>query len=434
MLKRLIPHRRSIAVFLIMAITLLEPKLSQCGDWPQFRGPDGSGLAKSSGLPTTWSIDRNVLWKTPVPGPGASSPVVFGDRIYLTCYTGYDGPGSAGSVEDLRRHLMAFRMEDGLMLWDKTFAPVLPEELKIRDHGYAANTPLVDKERIYVFLGKSGVLALDHQGAVQWKVDVGMGASDWGTAASPVMHRNILYINASVESGSLIALDKSTGREIWRAGGIRESWNTPILTTSPEGREELVLAMIGSIHGYHPQTGELLWTCDTDISWYMVPTGAARDGVVYYLGGRSGTTMLAVKTGGQGNVTASHRLWTQRKGSNVSSPVLHGDHLYWVQDQRGIAYTCNLTTGEVLYEERLDRADQFYSSPILAGNAIYYLDRMGRTFIVKASPQFELLAVNDLRDGSQFNGSPAVSHNSLILRSDKFLYRIGTSSEIRNTP
>lgn len=369
-----------------------------------------------------------------MPGPGASSPVVFADRIYLTCYTGYDGPGSEGSVSDLRRHLIAISLEDGSMLWEKAFAPVLPEEPEIRDHGYAANTPLVDQDRIFLFLGKTGVYALDHSGDIVWKVDVGKGASGWGTAASPVVHKNQLFINASVESESLIALDKSTGREIWRAGGIRESWNTPVLTTSPHGREELVLAMIGSIHGYDPQTGELLWTCDTDIAWYMVPTGVARNGIIYYLGGRSGTTMLAVKTGGSGNVTQSHRLWTQRKGSNVSSPILHGDHLYWVQDQRGIAYACNLSTGEVLYEERLNRADQFYSSPIIAGNTIYYLDRMGKTFVVRASPQFELLAVNDLNDGSQFNGSPAVCEDSLILRSDKFLYRIRTTSGLQNAP
>lgn len=414
-----------LAAICVLTTFLAVPKC-QGKDWPRFRGPDGSGRAASTELPVSWSTDSNIIWKTPLPGPGASSPVLHDNRVHLTCHTGYNGPDEGGSVEDLRRHLLTFSMEDGSLLWQKSFEPALPEEPKIRDHGYAANTPLVDGDGIYLFLGKTGLFALDHDGIIQWKADVGSGASGWGTAASPISHANLLFINASVESESLIAINKSTGREIWRAGGIRESWNTPLITTSPEGREELVIAMIGSIKGYNPRNGELLWTCDTDISWYMVPTGLARDGIVYYLGGRSGTTMLAVKTGGNGDVTGTHRLWTQRKGSNVSSPVIHGDHLYWVQDQRGIAYASHIDTGEILYEERLERAAQFYASPVIAGDTIYYLDRNGRCFLVKASPQFELIEVNDLKDGSQFNGSPAISQNSLVLRSDKFLYRIGT--------
>jgi outer membrane protein assembly factor BamB len=240
-----------------------------------------------------------------------------------------------------------------------------------------------------------------------------------------VLHKDLVYINASVESGSLIALDRNTGEEKWRAKGINEAWNTPVLVKTETGEEELVMSIQGKVLGFDPLSGKQLWSCDTDITWYMVPCPVAADGIVYVLGGRSGTASLAVRAGGRGDVTKSHRLWTSNKGSNVSSPVLHKEHLYWMNDQGGIAYCAKADSGELVYQKRMDRADQVYASTLLADGKLYYLTRSGRVFVLAAAPEYELQATNDLRDGGQFNASPAVAGNRLLVRSDKFLYCIG---------
>lgn len=395
--------------------------------WSGFRGPDGMGVSSIQGLATTWSESQNIAWKSPLPGPGASSPVVWNDRIYITCYSGFfvpDQPG--GTQQDLRRHLVALKLDDGSVIWDKPVPAKLPEEDAIRDHGFAANTPAVSDEHIYVFYGKTGVLAFDHDGNEKWRADVGSNTNGWGTAASPVIHGDQLLVNASVESESLVALNRLTGKEVWRARGIKEAWNTPVLVKTASGREELVVASQGKILAFSPDKGTPLWSCDTDITWYMVPSLVASEDIICCLGGRSGVAALAVRSGGTGDVTKTHRLWTGEKGSNVSSPVISGKHLYWMNDQRGTVYCAEIETGKVLYEERLNRAGQTYASALLAGGNVYYLTRDGQTFVVAAQPQFQLVATNDLRDGSLFNGSIAVAGTKLLIRSDKYLYCIGS--------
>jgi len=403
------------------------PKLSTSSDdWARFRGPSGMGTSDATGLPVTWSDSENVVWKTALPGPGASSPIVFGDRIYVTCYTGYFIPGQpGGSLDELKRHLIALRKDTGEIIWDEAVPAKLPEEGKIRDHGYAANTPAADADGVYVFHGKSGVFAYDHDGGQLWQADVGSRTNGWGTSASPVLYKDMVFINASVESESLVALDRRTGEQKWQAGGIRQAWNTPLVITNNSGEEELVVAIVGKVLAFDPNSGDSLWSCDTDITWYMVPSAVTADGIVYYLGGRSGVAGLAVRAGGRGDVTGTHRLWTSKTGSNVTSPIYHDGHLYWMHEKNGIAYCAKPDTGELVYEERLNRAGQIYASPLLAEGRLYYLNRGGRAFVLSAKPQFDLLATNELDDGSQFNGSPAVDGNRILLRSDKYLYCVG---------
>ena len=393
-------------------------------NWPAFRGAGGMGVSSAKNLPVEWGTDKNIAWKASLPGAGASSPVVFGDRIYLTAYSGFFAPGQDGKKDDLKRHLIALKRKDGSTVWDQAVPAKLPEEDRIRDHGFAANTPAVDTSGIYVFFGKTGVFCFTHDGKQKWQADVGSKTHQWGTSSSPVIYDDLLFINASVESESLIALNRSTGKEVWRASGIRESWNTPVVVTSMSGRKELIVAMQGKVLAFDPATGKSLWSCKTDIGWYMVPSIVAADGIVYCLGGRSGVAALAVRTGGSGDVTESHRLWTSIKGSNVSSPVFLDGYLYWAHES-GIANCAKADTGEIVYQKRLERAEQVYSSALLADGKIYYVSRDGRTFVVAAKPDFELLATNDLRDRGVFNGSPAVDGNRLLIRSDKFLYCIG---------
>lgn len=394
-------------------------------DWPQFRGPGGRGISLAQGLPTTWTREENIVWKVALPGPGASSPIVMGDKVFVTCYSGYAVPGAAGGdLSALRRHLLCLRAADGALLWQKELPAVQPEQAQVREHGYAASTPLADEERVYVFFGKSGVLAFSHDGKELWRADVGSQTHGWGSAASPVAYKHLVILNAAVESESLIALHKQTGKEVWRAGGMKESWNTPILVPVDGGKVELVVAIFGKVLGFDPHTGQQLWSCATGIGWYMVPSLVNNKDVVYCIGGRSGGA-LAVRAGGRGEVTTSRRLWTLNKGSNVSSPLFHAGHLYWLHENLGIAYCVEATSGKLVYEERLPRADQFYASPVLAAGRIYAVTRRGAVFVLAAKPQLELLARNDLGDRSSFDASPAVAGSRLLIRSDKFLYCVG---------
>src|SRR5262249_12216360 len=247
----------------------------------------------------------------------------------------------------------------------------------------------------------------------------------FGSGASLMLAGDKLIVNASYQSQSLFALDKRTGKEIWKAGGIRESWNTPVLVDF-NGKKELVLAVQGQVLSFDAADGKQLWSCRTDIGWYMVPSLVADKGIIGCLGGRSGIVGLAIRAGGSGEITSSHRLWTSQKGSNVTSPIAHDGHLFWMNDVLGIAYCADLQTGAIRYEERIPAAGAgIYASPVLASGRIYYVGRDGRTFVVAARPEFELLATNDLRDRGQFNASPAVSGGRIYLRSEQCIYCIG---------
>ena len=395
-------------------------------DWPRFRGSDGMGDAGDARLPVEWGPDRGIVWKTALPGAGASSPITFGDRVYVTAYSGYFVPGEPdGDIGQLKRHLIAINLADGKVIWNRAVPAKLPEQRRIRDHGYAASTPAADAERVYAFFGKSGVFAFDHSGKQLWQADVGEQTHGWGSGTSPILYGDLVIVNASVESASLVALDRRTGAERWRAGGITDSWNTPIVATAKSGRKELVVATRSDVLAFDPDTGIPLWSCKTDITWYIAPSLIESDGVVYCLGGRSGIGSLAVRTGGSGDVTATHRLWTSQRGSNVSSPVFHDGHLYWAHESRETAMCMKADSGEMAYMERLERSGQFYASALLAGGRLYYVSRTGRTYVVAAKPQFELIAVNDLGDGGVFDATPAPAGNRLLIRSDKYLYCIG---------
>jgi len=399
----------------------------KAADWPQFRGPGVTGVSTEKGLPTKWSATDGIAWKTEMPGAGTSSPVFVGDRIFITCYSGYNVPGKPkGEPSSLRRNVLSLERKTGKIQWNTPVEAKLPEQENIRDsHGYASSTPAADAERVYCFFGKSGVFAFDHAGKQLWQADVGERLNGWGSAASPVLHGDLVIVNASVESDTLFALDKKTGAKKWQAKGIREAWNTPVVVKTKDGKDELIVPIQGKILAFDPMSGEQLWTCATDITWYMVPSVVASDGVVYVIGGRSGVAALAVRTGGRGDVTKTHRLWTGRKGSNVSSPVFHDKHVYFMNDNNEHAFCLDAATGNVVYEERLPRAGTVYASSLLADGKIYYVSRDGKVFVVAAKPQFELLATNDLRDGGIFHATPVAADGRLFVRSDKFLYCLG---------
>ena len=246
-------------------------------DWLRFRGSDTSGVSQETGLPTTWSETENVVWKTALPGMGGSSPIVLGEKIFLTAYSGYGlDREEPGDQKDLALHVLCLDRATGKILWDKTGDARLPETEYdgglVRLHGYASGTPVTDGKAVYVFFGRSGVWAYRLDGEPLWKTTVGDGINkrNWGSASSPILAGNLVIVNASIESESVVALSKTTGKEVWRAGDIKDSWSTPALVDLPGGKQELVVSMHSKVRGYDPATGKQLWQC-ASVEDYVVP-------------------------------------------------------------------------------------------------------------------------------------------------------------------
>ena len=402
------------------------PCVGFASDWTQFRGQGGHGKSDETNLPTEWSARKNIAWKADLPGPGASSPVCIGDRVFVTCYSGYGLQANEGDQKKLRRHLLCFSRKSGKLTWQKEFEPRLPEHQYQGEgayQGYAGNTPTTDGERLYVFFGKSGVYCFNLDGKQLWQVSVGDGISGWGSGSSPLLYKDLLIINASVESRSLIALDKNSGDEVWRANGINSSWNTPLLHPLSGGKTELVVSIQGRLLSFDPTGGERLWDAD-GVHRYVCPSVVAEKDVVFAIGG--GHTSLAVRSGGKGDVTKSHTLWRKTKGSNVGSPIYHDGHLYWFADGGGYLCCQNAETGETVFQERLEpRPGQIWSSPVLADGKLYAVSQHEGTYVVAAKPEFQLIAHNVFDDdNSRTNASPAISDGHILLRTDRRLYCI----------
>jgi outer membrane protein assembly factor BamB len=412
-----LPRRLRLAAVVVLATV--------GADWPNFRGPRGVGVADDRGLPARWSATENVLWKAALPGPGASSPITSGGRVFVTCYSGY-GVGKGGDPANLRRHLLCVDAKTGNLHWQKEVAARLPESRYsgfLTEHGYASSTPATDGKRVYVFFSRTGVLAFDLEGRQLWQTLVGDGRSGWGSAASLLLHEDLVIVNATVESNALVALDKRTGKEVWRVKGLRDTWSTPVLVALPGGGHEVVLNTLEALLAFEPKTGKKLWECAGIDGTAATSTPVARDGVVYVMGaGVEGPTTLAVRAGGRGDVTQSHLLWKQKAGTGICSPVLYGEYLFWVNGQAGCL---RADTGQLLYRERLYQARSEYTSPVAADGKLYLFTRQNGGYVLAATGKFGRLAHNDLGDASTFSGSPAISDGRLFIRSEKFLYCIG---------
>jgi outer membrane protein assembly factor BamB len=413
----------------LCSVAVLSVLLFSAADWTRLRGPGATGISKDTGLPISWSATENIVWKTALPGKGGSSPITLGEKIFLTAYTGYGLDRSEpGRQEDLTHHVLCFNRADGKLLWDTTSKALLPEqpydEGHIDLHGYASATPVTDGERLFVSFGRSGVRAYDLDGKSLWHAEVGSNLNGWGSAASPILFGDLVIVNASIESESLIAFDKKTGKQVWRVTGIVESWSTPLVVDLPDGGQELVLAMKGKVLGFNLATGKQLWHC-ASFPDYVVPMVVADDkGVVYITGGRSSSS-LAARAGGRGDVTETHLLWTLSKGCKVPSPLVHDGLLYWVSNL-DTAACIEADTGAIVYHQRLAERGAFYGSAVMAEGRIYAVSKMLGTVVLAAGREYKELARNKIEDDeSLFNGTPVISNGQLLLRSDRFLYCIG---------
>jgi outer membrane protein assembly factor BamB len=322
-------------------------------------------------------------------------------------------------MDQLMRHLVCVERATGTILWTRDFKPVLPESKyqagNDSEHGYSSSTLASDGQHLYAFFGKSGVYCLDMDGKEVWHATVGTNVSGWGSSNSPVLFKDLVIVNASIESGCLVALEKATGKEVWRVKGIRASWNTPVLVDAPEGAE-LVLSESSAVIGFEPATGKELWRV-TGFQGYVCPSVVAHKDVVYVVRGEA----LAIRSGGRGDVTQSHVLWRVKNSSLVSSPVYHNGHLYW---PTGLAVCLDATTGKEVYRNRL--GGRYYASALVADGKIYCVSRFEGTYVIAAGPEFKLLAHNTFADDkSRTNATPIVSDGCLLLRTDQQLYCLG---------
>lgn len=415
---------------LFVIVGILFASLTAQADWRQFRGPNGTGIAKGS-VPVKWSEREHLRWRKALPGPGTSSPIVVGSKVFVTCWSGY-ADGGKGEMAQLVRHVVCLNKADGETVWDRTVPPVLPEdpfEGMVTEHGYASSTPVSDGERVYVFFGKTGVLAFDMEGQQCWQTSVGAHNDDrhWGSAASPMLCGDLVVVNALTEGGAVVALDKHNGKQVWRTAdeGVLLSYGTPAISETGE----LVVAVPKQLWSLDAATGKQCWSAAHGLGGDVAPHVLLEGRTAYVFGGspKAGSVAIALED--------AHHQWESRNSSYLPLPVLHEGHLYVVNDQ-GFALCMEAATGKEVYRERvLDLASRprrggggqpFYASPVLAGGRLYCPSRRNGTFVISAKPQLELLAVNVMDDDeSQFNASPAVDDGCLYLRSDRFLYCIG---------
>ncbi|MBT3201648.1 MAG: PQQ-binding-like beta-propeller repeat protein [Phycisphaerales bacterium] len=410
-------------------------------NWPGFRGPKCSGVSAEKNPPTKWSDSENLKWKTALPGPGSSSPVVWGDKVFVTCYSGYGiEKRSPGEMKNLKRHLICLDRASGKVLWNKIVAAVPEDSYRgfICEHGYASQTPVTDGKSVFVFFGKTGVIAFDFDGKQLWKKSMGTmsGSKRWGAASSPILYKDTVIVNASDEGRKIVALDKATGKEKWNApaDSLDLTYNTPLVVTVSPTRKDLVIAVPEELWGMNPDTGKLRWYAEMKPNGNISPSVVYDGSVVYATGGYRVKGTVAIQAGGKGNVTTSRKKWASPDSSYVPSPIVRGGHLYWVNES-GQMFCLSTKTGKRIYREKLSRADgssipsrSVYASIVEIAGKFYAVTRKHGTVIIAAEPKFRQITVNQFKsDTSDFNASPAVSNGQLFLRSNKFIYCVQAS-------
>ncbi len=414
-------------------------------DWPRFRGPSGSGVANDSeSLPTQWSPDANLAWKTPLPGPGVSSPIVVNGKVFVSCYSGYGlDQQNPGQIENLTRHLICVDLKTGEKLWQKDVPAALPEDpysgVGVPAHGYASHTPVSDGTNVYAFFGKSGVHAFDLDGNALWQADVGKESdpTKWGSSSSPVIHDDVVIVTASAESQAIIGLDRATGKELWRqeAEGLDGMWGTPTLVKINQDRTDLVMCVAKELWGIDPNSGKLRWFADATGA-EQAYSSVVLDGTrVFAVTGRGGGS-IAINAGGKGDVSHTNTLWEGNESASFASPVRHNSKLYVVS--QGVVTVIDAESGDKIEQVRLEGAQRTggrfgsldYPSPIIVGDQMFYLNGSGQMFVFELGDELKQVAINRVTaDKESFGGSPAVSNGRLLLRSDKHLYCVTEKGE-----
>ena len=447
--------RRSLWIALLLALALpsLSMGLSNAavasaesdGNWPQWRGPDASGIARVGNPPSEWSESHNVRWKVPIGGLGSSSPIVWGDRVYVTTAvdTGKRGeaptderaemertfnPTGAPPEEIYRFEVIAFERAHGREAWRTAVVEAQPHEGHHQTGTHASGSPVTDGQRLYVSFGSRGIFALSLEGDVLWQKDLGDMTTLWGfgEGVSPTLWGDLLIINWDHEGESfLVALDKATGDERWRALRDEESaWATP-LVVEVGSRAQVITSASRRVRSYDVETGSLIWEV-AGLTKNVIPSPVHRSGIVYVASGYMGDALMAIDlAGAEGDITGTdHVLWSKdRDTPYVPSMLVVEDHLYFVKGNRAVLSMADATTGELVFgPERLGSLKGIYASPVAVGDRIVFVGRKGGAVVIRQGDSLKILAENSLDDS--FDASPAIAGDEIYLRGAEYLYCI----------
>ena len=431
--------------------------------WPQWRGPAGLGIAAAADYPEEWGPDQHIAWKVPVRGKGLSSPVVWGNRLFLTTSIegapvpgrkapdhldfnhrpGYLHPDSVGVDVRHTLQVLAFDTRTGKQLWERTAFDGLMYDNRHRRNTYASPSVVTDGTALYAFFEAAGLYAYDMDGRLLWKRAPSEkdGELTWeqslgpiakaglGPGTSPILYENLLILQVDQEMGTdsaIIGLDKHTGREVWRtARNNRRSWATPLLVRAGD-RMELIASGAESVRAYDPATGTELWHSRGTQS-HPIPSPVSGHGLVYLTAGSQQKRTIAFRPGVSGDVSEQNVVWMYDRGAPyVPSPLLLGDYLY-LMTERGQTTCLDARTGEMLYEGRPPVPATFMASMVAFGDRILQVSEDGDTFVLKAGPKHEILRTNLL--GEPVYASPALANGTIYLRGDKNLYAIRKGNE-----
>jgi outer membrane protein assembly factor BamB len=423
--------RLSSLTILFLSITSLS-----ANNWPNWRGPDNQGFTSETDLPTKWSKKENIRWRYELPDAGNSTPVIWGNRLFLTQATDktqWPPKNNAGPAVAESRRLLCIDRNNGKLLWEKVVTYKEPEST----HGtspFCSASPCTDGERVYVSHGSAGLFCYDFEGKELWKRDLGKLEHIWGNASSPILYHDLCILWAGPgEIQKLLAFNKKTGEPVWEhnepggasgAGGSKEwkgSWSTPVIAKIDD-HDELILGVPEKVKGFDPKTGKELWVCNGLGKLVYTSPLVSKEGIVVAMAGYSGPA-LAVKAGGKGDVTEKNRLWHHTKSNpqRIGTGVIVGEHLYILNDT-GLLQCLDVKTGESKGETKLAGT---WSNMVTNGERLYVTSKNGDTFILKADPKLEEIARNRLEEN--LYSSIAVSDGELFIRTFKSLWCISKS-------
>jgi outer membrane protein assembly factor BamB len=426
-----------------LIVTLAAAASLHAENWPGWRGPGGTGVSNEASFPVTWDAS-NIKWKTPIAGRSHSSPIVWGDRIFLT--TAIEGeviPGKEKKPEhmlggqvfihpDMVSHdrrqtmkVMGLDAKSGKILWEHTAYDGPVADGRHRKSSFAASTPVTDGKMVYAFFGTEGLYAYDINGALKWKKDLGeIRTVGLGFGTSPVLYQNLLILQCDEDNGEksfIVAFDKTTGNELWRQKrNVQSSWATPVIV-KVGNRDELIAHGYEFIVSYDPKTGAELWRTK-GVESNAIPSPVYGHGLVYMTAGYPTKTVMALKPGGPNNTVDT--AWSYARGTAyVTSPILVGGYLYLSTD-RGILTVLDAKTGEVKYEGgRVPVPATFTASMVSFGDKILQSSEDGDVFVIQAGPEHKVIATNKL--GEPIYASPALADGIIYIRGEKHLYAIG---------
>ncbi|HEU0122180.1 MAG TPA: PQQ-binding-like beta-propeller repeat protein [Bryobacteraceae bacterium] len=425
-------------------VLLLTPLLLAAADpaaWTKWRGPNETGVAHGT-APTHWSNTKNVAWKAQIPGRGHSSPVLWGDLLFLTTAvptapmpgeSGSDsggGRGAGGGFASGIPHrfvVMALDRKTGKPVWEKTLLTATPHEgYHFRYGSFASNSPVTDGKLVYAFFGSRGIYALDLKGNLVWKKTFGSMRMrlGFGEGVPTVLDGDRLLLNFDQEDGSyLLALDKTTGKEIWKVEREEPSSWSPPAVTEVAGKKQIIIAASNKVRAYDYETGKVIWQCG-GLGTNVIPAPVIYNDTVIVMSGHRDPNRMAIKLGRTGDLTGTDAIvWQNTKGNSyTASPVLHDGAFYFVTDN-GILSSLDAATGELHYQVRLPGTYSLKASPVAANGNLYISTEQGDVVVVKMGKTFEVVATNKM-DDEFFIATPAIAGGELFLRGRNTLYCI----------